>query len=416
MARRKWLQAGLQAGATVLSLPVMSTFRVHRYLLKEIAVPAGLGLLIFTFVLLMGRILRLVEMVINKGVPLADIGRLFALLLPAFLVITIPLAFLLGVLLGFGRLSADSEVVALKACGFSLYGMLKPVLLLALLASAATAALTLYAEPVGNAAFRQQVFQIAASRANVGLLPRVFNDEFAGLTIYANDVDERSGRMQGVMISDERAGSTPSVILAETGRIISDRDTLTLTLRLENGTIHRRPREVQQETYQLVGFRIYDVNLNLGQQTAAMEDRPKKAKEMLTGELLARLDTAVDAAERRGLQVELHQRLTLPFAPLLFALIGVPLGIQSQRSGRGGGFALGLAVFLVYYLLFSFGETLATEVAVPVFAALWLPNLLFLAGGGYLLVRTAQERRFLLPDAIVRGLGRLRWRRRGSSR
>ncbi|MBE0596518.1 MAG: LPS export ABC transporter permease LptF [Desulfuromonadales bacterium] len=384
----------------------MSTYRIHRYLLQETAIPAGLGLLIFTFVLFMGRILKLAEMVINKGVPLAEIGRLFALLLPAFLVITIPLAFLLGVLLGFSRLSADSEIVALKASGFSLYGMLKPVLALGLVASLATAFLTLYAEPAGNAAFRQQVFQIAASRANIGILPRVFNDEFTGLVIYANDVDERSSRMQGVMISDERVGSTPSVILAQSGRIISDAEALTLTLRLENGTIHRRPLEAARESYQQVDFRIYDVNLHLGQQATAQEQRPKKAKEMLTGELLGRLGTVDEAGERRALQIELHQRLTLPLAPLLFALVGVPLGIQSQRSGKGGGFALGLAVFLVYYLLFSLAETVATKTAVPAIVSLWLPNLLFLLGGSHLLVRTAQERPFWLPEA----LGRL-WRR-----
>ena len=104
----------------------MPAIRIHRYILKEIAVPTGLGMLILTFVLFMGRILKLAEMVINKGVPLGEIGKLFAFLLPNFLVITLPLAFLLGVLLGFGRLSADSEIVALKSSGISLYGMLQP--------------------------------------------------------------------------------------------------------------------------------------------------------------------------------------------------------------------------------------------------------------------------------------------------
>lgn len=392
----------------------MSTFRVNTYILKEIAAPVGIGLLIFTFVLFMGRILKLAEMVLNKGVSLVDIGGLFGSLLPAFLVITLPLAFLLGVLLGFSRLSADSEIVALKASGISVYGLLKPALLLALLTSTATAFLTLYAEPAGNAAFRQQLFQIATSRAHVGILPQVFNDEFDGLVIYASSVDELRSRMQGVMISDERVGNTPSVILAEAGQIIADRERLTLTLRLQDGTIHRNPGKDREGGYQIVGFRLYDINLNLGQQSAAEENRPRKAKELATGELLSRLAANEKGGERHRLQIELHQRLTLPFAPLLFALVGVPLGIQSQRSGRSGGFALGLLVFLVYYLMFSFGDTLATEGGIHPVVALWLPNAAFLVGGLILLVRTARERRFTLPDFLADRLSRLR--RRGGSR
>ena len=187
----------------------MSATRIHRYIIKEISVPTILGLLIFTFVLLMGRILKLVEMVINKGVPLVETAKLFLYLLPTFLVITLPLAFLLGVLLGFGRLSADSEIVALKSCGFSLYGMLKPVALLAVSVSLLTGLLTLFVEPYANNAFRNQVFQIATSRASIGIQPRVFNDEFEGLILYANEIDERRGYMEGLFISDQRVGSTP---------------------------------------------------------------------------------------------------------------------------------------------------------------------------------------------------------------
>ena len=197
-------------------------------------------------------------------------------------------------------------------------------------------------------------------------------------------------KWSGVFISDERVGGTPSIILARSGRIISDRDTMTLDLRLENGTIHRRPR--QQETgYQIVGFNAYDVNLNMGQQFAAQEKRPRKASEISTADLFRQRKDAV-SEELRKITAELHQRFILPLSPLLFALIGVPLGIQAQRSGRGGGFAVGLAVFLAYYLLLSFAETLAVEGGWPA-PILWLPSLLFLVGSLILLVRAAKEKR-----------------------
>lgn len=390
----------------------MSAARIHRYIAREVSVPTLLGLLVFTFVLLMGRILKLVELVINKGIPLAEVTRLFLYLLPAFLVITIPLAFLLGVLLGFGRLSADSEVIALKASGVSLYGMLKPVLLLGFLASLATAFLTLYAEPAGNTAFRSQLFQIASSRAGTGFQPRVFNDEFDGLVLYASAIRERDGSLEGVFISDERIGATPSIILARTGRVISDRQALTLTLRLEDGAIHRRPTDQKQDTYQVIDFAVYDVNLNLGQQLSDPKQRLKKENELSAAELGDALRQAPTAAERNSYATEWHRRLILPVAPLLFALIGVPLGIRAQRSGRGGGFATGLGVFLLYYILFSFAGTLAEEGGLAPAPIMWAPTLLFLAGSLGLLHLAAREKPLPLADMIAEMVRRRRSRRK----
>jgi lipopolysaccharide export system permease protein len=379
----------------------MSTTRIQRYILREITVPTVLGLTIFTFVLFMGRILRLVELVINKGVPAGEIGRLFLYLLPAFLVITLPLSVLLGILLGFGRLSADSETIALKSSGISLYGLLKPALLLAALASVLTGLLTLIAEPAGNAGFRNQIFQIAASRANIGIQPRVFNDEFDGLVLYTNDIHDRTGQMQGVFIADERVGATPAIILARNGRILSDADALTLTLRLENGSIHRRPIIKGQDAYQIIDFQQYDLSLNLGQELSTAEQRPRRAKELSLSELRQRQQQTAIPGEQRTLAVEMHRRFVLPAAPLLFALLAVPLGIQFSRSGRGGGFALGLLVFLLYYILFSLAETLAVEGGFSPALTMWLPNALFLGAGIYLLRLAALERRVPFLDRAL---------------
>lgn len=357
-----------------------------------------MGIVIFTFVLLMGRTLRLVEMVVNKGVPLGEMLRLFLCLMPAFLVITLPLSFLLGTLLGFGRLSADGEIIALKSSGVSLYGLLRPALALALIFSGATFALTLWAEPAGNASFRTLLFQIASSRASVGIQPRVFNDEFDGLVLYADGVDDHTGLMEGLFISDERMDKAPATVTASRGRLISDPKALSLTLRLENGAIHRRPADAR-ESYQTIHFASYDINLNMGQKLAANE-RPRKAKEMSLAELLEAADREGATPRQRDLLAEVHRRFTLPLAPLLFALMAVPLGIQNQRSGRGGGFAVGLAVFLLYYIGHSFAETLAVEGGYPM-GVLWVPTLLFLAVGVHLVRLSALERRVLLLDRIM---------------
>ncbi|HAD04708.1 MAG: LPS export ABC transporter permease LptF [Desulfuromonadales bacterium GWD2_61_12] len=374
----------------------MSAFRIQRYIFREITVPMLLGLVVFTFVLLMGRSLKLVELVINKGIPFGDIARLFLYLLPAFLVITIPLAFLLGVLLGFGRLSSESEVVAFKASGVDLYALAKPALLLGIFATAATGYLTLFVEPAGNSAFRTQVFKIATSRASVGLKPTIFNDDFDGLVLYTSEIEDRSGKMKGVFISDERAGDAPAAIFAKNGRIISDPVLLTLTLRLEDGSIHRRLTGKKEGAYQVIDFSSYDINLNIGQNLASGQKRIKKDNELPLTTLLETRRTAPEAARRTSATVELNKRCILALAPLLFALVAVPLGISSHRSGRGSGFSLALGVFLVYYVLLSFAKTLVVESHFPVIL-LWLPNLLFLMGGLTLLRFSAQERPLPLP-------------------
>lgn len=383
----------------------MSSSRIRRYILLETFIPALLALGVFTFVLLMGRMLRLVEMVVNKGMPLVEIAQLFIFLLPSFLVITLPLSFLLGILLGLGRLSADGEIIALKSSGVGLYGLLKPILFLGLIVSAATALLTLYAEPAGNTAFRSKVFQIATSHAGVSIQPQVFNDDFDGLVLYADDIDERRGVMQGLFISDERTGDVPATIIASRGRLITDASALTMVLRLEEGSIHRRPDQ-ERETYQTIHFSIYDISLDLGARLAATEGRQRKAKELTLAELREARSTAETPTQRNTLTADLHRRFVLPLAPFLFALVGVPLGVQNQRSGKGGGFAIGLVVFLAYYLMFSFAETMAIEGGFPPVPVLWLPTVVFLAGGIHLVRLCALERRIALLDHLTEGIPR----------
>lgn len=390
----------------------MSPLKIHRYIFREVGLPTFLGLVIFTFVLFMGRILRLMQLVINKGVPLGDILKLFLCLLPSFLVITLPLAFLLGVLIGFGRLSADSEVVALKSCGIGFYSMARPVIVLALLICGLTAALTLTVNPAAETAFRTQLFNIATSRATIGLQPRVFNDEFDGLVLYASTIDSHADTLKGVLISDQRKGKVPSIILAQSGSIIRDRKNLTLTLRLQNGDIHRRPKGHGGETYQTIGFSTYDISLNMGRQP---ENRRRKVGELTWTELRRALHHSDSPSQRNRYLAEMQERLALPFAPLVFVFLGLPLGIQSHRSGRGSGFALALVVFLTYYLLFSFGETLAEKGGLPPIPIIWAPNLIFLCGGLFLSHRTAAEKPLALfewlaegPFRILRRLGRKR--------
>jgi len=371
----------------------MSTTRINHYILREITGPALLSLLIFTFVLLMGRIPRLTELVINKGVPLAEILQLFGYMLPTFLSITVPLSFLLAILLAFGRLSSDSEYIALKACGISLYSLVKPVVALAVLFVVLTGFMTNYIEPASKAAFRSKLFNIASSAGSMEITPGVFNDRFDGIVLLAQGVDERKGVLRDLFISDEREGELPATIVAREGRIMPSPGSLGLTLRLKNGSIHRSSTDSRQTTYQIIRFSTYDINLDIGGQLTD-KNRRISGGELSWHELQSALKNAEDDKSRLRLEVELHERIVIAFAPLVLVLVGAPLGLQSQRSGKGAGFSLALIVFLVYYVLLSLAGTIAEKGAIPPSVILWLPNACFLAAGIFFLHRTATERPF----------------------
>lgn len=366
----------------------MIAFRIQRYLLREIAAPMFMALVIFTFVLMMGRSQKLMEMVIDKGVPLGQILRLLANLLPAFLVLTIPVALLIGVLLAFGRLSAESELVALKACGVNLPLLMRPVIALALLASLLTASLTLYIEPAANAAFRRQAFAIASSLATIGIQPMTFNDEFAGLVLYAAQIDEKNGEMSNIFIADERPGTIPATIFASKGGIQIEQSDQSLNLRLKDGAIHRR--DDKNNAYQIIKFDTYGLRVDLTHEDGKGKVLNRKESELNLPNLLIARKNPQSSKEARELNAALQKRFVMASTPIIFILIGVPLGIRSQRSGRGANFALALFIFLLFYILFTLAKTLVIDMGFPALF-MWLPVVIFTIAGLFLFRAAANE-------------------------
>ncbi|HOP39868.1 MAG TPA: LPS export ABC transporter permease LptF [Geobacteraceae bacterium] len=373
---------------------------ISLYIFKEITVPFFLGFAVFTFVLLMGRFMKLADMVIAKGVPVADVARLLIYMLPSFSFITIPMALLLAMLLAFGRLSADNEITALKSGGISLYGILPPVITFAFLAYTATTIITVYALPWGNTAFKTLLYDVINVRVNISLKDRVFNDDFPGLVIYVARYDEAKHHISGVLIYDERNPEEPSTIFARSGMIMTDPDRKTLRLRLLDGGVHRLKGT---SNYQLMEFDKYDLSVNF-QQTYKIVPTANELDMTFKELRYAMKLTGFDPKIIRDLHIEFHRRLAFPFACFVFALIGVPLGLQNRRAGKSSGFSLCLLVLLVYYITLSIGKTLGQKAILNPALAMWLPNLLFIILGIYLFKKTAAEQRmtiFELPTRIL---------------
>jgi lipopolysaccharide export system permease protein len=364
---------------------------LRRYFLREVAVPFLLGIGLFTFILLIARMLKLVELVVNRSVPILEIAKLFAYILPTFLEVTVPMALLLAVLLSFGRLSADSEIVALKTSGISLYQMVLPVGAFTLLVTILALLLALYARPWGNSNLKASLYEIAKTRASAGLRERVFNDDFAGLVIYVEHVEPPGDRLEGILIADSRDPNQHNTVLAKNGFLVGNEQAHSVTLRLLDGSIHTfLPGE---KSYHKTDFTTYDVSLNLAVALARFSQREKDAQEMT----LSELRTAIAARSAAGRPVnaelvELHRKFSLPFACLVFGLVGVPLGVQPVRAVRSRSFSVSLALIFVYYLLLTAGEATAEKGKLPAIVALWIPNVVFGALGVGLFMMAARER------------------------
>ncbi|MBE0500367.1 MAG: LPS export ABC transporter permease LptF [Desulfuromonadales bacterium] len=378
----------------------MTSRTINTYIIREIAATTVMGICLFTVLVLISRILRLADMVLNKGVPLTDIGLLFLYTMASYLVLTIPFSFLMAILIAFGRLSADSEIVAMKASGIGLAQMLRPTLTLASGIVLITALMSNYLAPASNNAFRNKLFEIASSKASIGIQPQVFNSDFDDIVLYTAAMDDQTGILSGLFISDERLKTDPAIISAHNGQIISDTKRKTLTLHLEEGSIHRESLVDGEKAYQVIAFQTYDVNLDLGGAMTQTRQQYKKLNQLSSIELIKGRNTQDDRIHRLRYEVELLDRLILPLTPLLFALIGVPLGIQSTRSGRGGGFAIGLVIFLVYYVLYSLNKNLTLKLGITSLSML-LPPSIFLFFGGYIYTLAAQERPFTLLTRIT---------------
>ncbi len=372
------------------------------YILKEILPIFLIGLMTFTLILLMDKILKLIEMIVTRGVSLYQILKLLLFISPSFLIFTIPMAVLLGTLLSFGRLSGDSEITAFKASGMSLYQLFLPISAFSVLAYLLTTFLVFYGLPWGNRGFMSTLYLIAQSKADIDIKERVFNDAFDGIVVYVDKVPIRGKRMEGILIYDERDPTKLGTIFAKEGFLINNPNSQEVILRLFNGDIHRF--EPRANVYQKVRFDAYDLKLELAKAFTAIAKKLKD-KEMSINEIKEKMK----AMEKNGedttsLRVELHKRYAFPFACIVFGLIGVPLGIQPRRSGRSYGFVFSILIILTYYISLTASEIFAVRHTIPAFLAGWAPNFLFGGLGIYLLIKTANESPFKLSVWLIEAI------------
>lgn len=362
---------------------------LDRYIAREIVPPFVIALLVFTFILIIPVIIDLAEQLIAKGVPWTTILRLMVTLLPSTLALTIPMALLIGILVAFGRLSGDREIVVMLACGVSPYRLLQPVLALAVVGWALTSWMVIGAMPDANQAFREITQEIVMDRAEGEVRPRVFFADFPNTVLYVRDVPVGGG-WEDVLAADTSSPSKPIIYLARRGRMVVDRAARTIQMVLEDGTRHTT-RLDDPTAYEILRFESTIVSLN-PESVFPTVAPPKGDRELGVAGLKARIDEVRLAGQSPHNEImELHKKFSLPVACLVFGVLGLALGASHRKDGTLASFVLGIGVIFVYYVIMFTAEALTKGGWVPAWLAMWLPNIVLGAAGVALLASRARS-------------------------
>ncbi len=385
---------------------------LDRYLLRETVGPLTLGLLVFTFLALLQELFQLAELIIERDVEIRVVLQLLAYTLPQIIVLTIPMAFLFAILLAIGRMAADSELVAMRASGISLFSVYRPILFMSLLLAAATTYLMTVTLPAGNKATSELQLAILKRNVNQQVKPRVFYDGLQERVLYVFESAENEDGWRGVFLADAVPGPEQQVIVGETGRInVTPGNGRPPVLMFGLADVHEVDTN-DPSTYRLQ--RLRDANIVIEDSLLRHNEGlvlAKGVRSMTLSELVERAEVpGLPDQERNKTLVEIHKKFAIPGACLVFGLYGIPLGFRNRRSGRSSGFLISVTMFLFYYVMLGNGEEAAVNGQVPPWLAMWAPNMLLVVLGTFLLWRRNRDKSLMI-SAVDRYLREHLWQR-----
>jgi len=366
-----------------------------RYILREVTAHALIGAAIFTFVLFTRDLGRILELVVRASAPLPSVAEIFFFTVPLALTYTLPMSVLVGILIGLSRLAADSEITAMRASGMGIWSFLRALSVFVIAAWLLAMANGLYIAPRAQAALGHLEDRLKGSQVSFEIQPRVFYEGFPKIVLYVQDVKSAQGAAvwKGVFMADLSDASNPKITLAREGVVVSEGQDR-LHLHLIDGSAHETdPRD--PDHYQISTFEQTDIPIDLPS-TENKPDESLPAEVMNTSALWQKANRA-DPISARWYLIAFHKRFALPTACLMLALVGIPLGLSSKKSGKSGGFVLTILLVFVYYVISLVGVSLARQGRVSPWFGAWLADLVFLALALFLLFR-AEKRPFELPS------------------
>lgn len=374
---------------------------MHRQIFKEHVSIFCLAMFSLVFLIVIGKVLQLRELFLGLDIGILEMLKLFGFLIPAVLLMIIPIATMLSVFLTFLRMSSDRELVALKASGVSLYQLLPAPVLFGSLCTLLTLWVSMFGIAWGMDNFRSSVLELAQTRAKVVLQPGVFNKSIPNLMIYSRSSSLATGELEHVLVQDTSRDTGGVTIVAPTGKIISDTAQGEIRFVLHNGKIYRQ----NDNEVSVLGFNQYVVRLALSQLVKGVHLGKLRPSGMSYSQLQAiKKDPSIAESSSfvRKTDVEIPKRWAMPFACLVLGLFAMPLACAFEGMRQQMGVILALGNFLVYYSLLSIsmksgegGGGISPDIS------LWIPNVLFagLAIAG--LYFTANERTINITAMIT---------------
>ncbi len=373
-----------------------------RYILKEIASHALIGVALFTFIIFMRDLGKLLELIVRNSAPLPSVAEIFLFTLPATFIITLPMGVLVGILVGLSRLAADSEVTAIRASGMGVGMFVRSVAIFAIGAWLLGMANSIYVAPDSAIALDHLQERLKASQASFEIQPRVFYEDFKNIVLYVQDAIPTKGQAlwRGIFLADISDPASPKITLAQRGALLSDGPNK-LRFHLEDGTQQETVPKVKDQ-YSITTFDNTEIPLALPSDETKPHDLLPVAELSLRSLLnnAARERQAAlkfypwdmgsynyDLIKARYYEIEFHRRFALPFACLVLAMVGIPLGLSARKGGKSTGFVLTILLVVVYYFFSLLGVQMARQGRLSPWFGSWMGNIFFFISGLFLLWR-----------------------------
>jgi lipopolysaccharide export system permease protein len=369
-------------------------FLLYSYLAGEIMAPFLASFIIMNGVSFLVRLIPFLNTVLEYDISPADFIRLFSYLFPTMLSYSIPMAAMLGVTIGFSRLANDSEMLAFKASGISIYQVVPPLLVFSFLVASVTAYFSVSLIPAGNISLQKMMYQLAKEKIDRGIREQTFTEALGDLVVHVGTIDRENRTWHNVWVSDNRERAIPAITMANSGTMRSDVEEMKATLILNDGSMH----VPEPTSSQIITFDRYILDIPLKPLANATLRQTRGT--MNLSELLAQTEKVGADTEAGGSYfTEYLSRLVLPVGCFTLALFGLPLGLQAGPGKRAIGIPLGLGIYIIYYVVFSIARGIASNggTVAAMTTTMWLPNLFFLALAVVLIRQTAHEQQFVPP-------------------
>ncbi|MBK8010655.1 MAG: LptF/LptG family permease [Deltaproteobacteria bacterium] len=371
--------------------------RIDRHLLRQVAYPfvVAIGLVVALVFLFQAR--RLARAALGLGLTLSDVFTIFASALPPFLVLAIPIAFLLAVLLGLGRLSQDLEIVAIRASGATPLRIGRTTILLGAVVSLGCIPIAVIGEPYGLRTLHQRLVSVGLRNLSQAVRPGVFSEDFRGSAVYARQRSD-DGTLSDVLLFDERDPERTVMMTARRGRVTTDSSNH-VSFRLEQGEMHFGT-PIEPSRYDRLHFERAELALDAHDEISRRTKfvsiigrlTMTQMREIFENQDRDRDRDRADEVYARRVEQTYWRRLAFPSMAFVFGVVGAAIALTDRARSRARNAVIGILVVVAYYVSTRIADIAVFNDLLAPFVAAWLPNLAFLVPAFVIFMRSGRPK------------------------